>query len=288
MNWSKVSVAWLVGLLACAAQARVHHFGAELDESAWQLDGSVVQCELRHTIPHYGEAVFTQGVDSELEFSVRVMRTPGQNGKEATLQSLPPKWRHDLVARDLGTVNIQASSQPFRMGRAMARRLLLELENGMFPTLYYSDWADSQDEINVSISSVNFAGPAKDFLACLSGLLPYGFKDIQHSRLHFGANKTQLDDKEKRVLDKIASYVLASPHEVRVNIEGHTDAKGFRRVNRKVSLQRANLVKQYLLGKGLKAAQMQVSGFGESKPVASNRTRKGRAANRRVEVTLIK
>lgn len=288
MNRSQASTGLLLGLLAFSVQARVHNYVAPLDESTWVQEGSAVQCELRHQIPQYGEAVFSQGVDEDLKFAVRVIRTPRNKDTEATVQSAPPEWKHDLPTRDLGTVEISKSSQPFNMGRDMARRLMLELEDGMFPTFYYSDWADGKDEVNVAISSVNFAKARKDFVTCLAGLLPYGFKDIRFSHLNFAHAKASLSSKVKRRLDAIAKYIVAAPDEVIVDIEGHTDARGFRRYNEVLSMRRAKAVQAYLKAKGVKSSQMMISGFGERKPIASNRTKKGREKNRRVVVSLAK
>jgi outer membrane protein OmpA-like peptidoglycan-associated protein len=288
MNRSQIIVGLLGSLLAISVQARIHSYGAAMDESEWRNSGSQVYCQLRHEIPNYGEAIFSQSVDNELQFSVIVSRAPKNKDTEATLQSQPPKWKHGISARDLGTVDIAKSSQPIQVGRDIARRLMLELEQGMFPTFYYSDWADGKDEVNVAISSVNFGGARKDFTSCLAGLLPYGFKDISKTRVHFAYDKALLSDKTKRRLDKVAKYVKAAADDIVVEIEGHTDAKGFRRYNKKLSLQRAKAVRAYLIKHGVPASQMIVRGFGEHKPAASNRSRQGRAKNRRVVVTLAK
>lgn len=282
----------VIGLLACgfaiSAQARVHNYGADLHESDWIQDGSPVNCQLRHQIPNYGEAIFSKSVDQDLQFSISVSRSPKNKDTEATLQSHPPVWKRGVASRDLGTVGITSTSRAFNMGRDMARRLLLELEEGMFPTLYYSDWADGKDEVNVAISAVNFHEAQRKFLTCLSGLLPYGYEDIKSSRLQFPYKKIVLTGEVKQQLDKIAKYLKGNTEQIKVRIDGHSDSRGLRRHNYKISLKRANIVKAYLIKKGVKANQITVRGFGESKPIVSNRTRKGRAKNRRVEVTLLK
>ena len=68
-----------------------------------------------------------------------------------------------------------------------------------------------------------------------------------------------------------------------VSIEGHTDSIGPDAYNMKLGAKRAASVKNYLVGKGVSAERLATQSFGESKPIADNKTKKGRAMNRRVE-----
>jgi len=72
----------------------------------------------------------------------------------------------------------------------------------------------------------------------------------------------------------------------RLLVEGHTDSVGNAAMNQVLSLKRANSVAEYLAKKGgFARSMMETIGLGESKPIASNKTKKGRALNRRVEIT---
>ena len=66
-------------------------------------------------------------------------------------------------------------------------------------------------------------------------------------------------------------------------IEGHTDSRGSDRYNLRLSQGRANSVRSYLIRRGIDPVRMEAVGYGEQKPIGSNRTRAGRAQNRRVE-----
>jgi len=86
-------------------------------------------------------------------------------------------------------------------------------------------------------------------------------------------------------LDKIAE--ILKQKKVRVRIEGHTDDIGEAAFNQLLSEKRAESIKNYLVLKGLDPKRFETVGYGESKPIADNKTEKGRAQNRRVEFLII-
>lgn len=66
-------------------------------------------------------------------------------------------------------------------------------------------------------------------------------------------------------------------------IEGHTDSSGRRNINMSLSKKRAEAVKKFLEKQGVDSSKLEAVGYGPDKPISSNRTRRGRAKNRRVE-----
>lgn len=82
------------------------------------------------------------------------------------------------------------------------------------------------------------------------------------------------------------SGIVASYPELRFKIEGHTDNVGSDATNEELSLRRALSVRDYLMGLGVAAANIEVDGYGPSRPVADNTTAEGRARNRRVEIVI--
>jgi outer membrane protein OmpA-like peptidoglycan-associated protein len=82
------------------------------------------------------------------------------------------------------------------------------------------------------------------------------------------------------------SGIVASYPELRFTIEGHTDNVGSDATNSELSLRRAISVRDYLTGLGVAASQIEVDGYGPSRPVADNATAEGRARNRRVEIVI--
>jgi OOP family OmpA-OmpF porin len=86
------------------------------------------------------------------------------------------------------------------------------------------------------------------------------------------------------ILDEAARILTASHPSARVRVEGHADATGPEAYNQGLSERRANSVRSYLASRGVDASRLTPLGFGESRPIASNDTREGRALNRRVEL----
>ena len=78
--------------------------------------------------------------------------------------------------------------------------------------------------------------------------------------------------------------ILKNYPNAKFSIEGHTDSDGSDKFNQKLSEDRANAVRNVLIEKGVKAENLTAVGFGESKPIATNKTKAGKAQNRRTEV----
>ena len=103
----------------------------------------------------------------------------------------------------------------------------------------------------------------------------------------FATIKDTILKKSFPVLNAVADALKAEPEIKKIMIEGHTDNRGKASKNMELSDRRARSVMNYLIGKGIAAERLDAQGYGDSKPVASNKTSKGRAANRRVEFHIV-
>ncbi len=101
--------------------------------------------------------------------------------------------------------------------------------------------------------------------------------------LHFDFDKATIRPDARPVLDEAVRTLRDEPGII-VIAEGHTDSVGSEQYNQRLSLRRAEAVKDYLVRNGIEASRIRVEGRGESDPVASNATAEGRAQNRRVEL----
>lgn len=99
----------------------------------------------------------------------------------------------------------------------------------------------------------------------------------------FDTGKSELKPGAQSRLDRLASVLNNNP-ERHILIEGFTDSTGSDEVNNRLSQERADAVKQALTAAGIAENRIQTRGFGEQRPVASNKTASGRQQNRRVEV----
>lgn len=88
------------------------------------------------------------------------------------------------------------------------------------------------------------------------------------------------------MLDEVAADLKKYP-QLQVELQGHTDSIGSDAFNLRLSDQRAQSVREYLLSKGVGTRQLEAKGYGESQPVADNKTDTGRAENRRVVMRVL-
>ena len=102
----------------------------------------------------------------------------------------------------------------------------------------------------------------------------------------FDFDKSVIKPDGKSKLDDLSSKMRGINLEVVIAI-GHADAIGSDAYNQKLSVRRAEAVKAYLVSKGIEANRVYTEGKGEKQPVASNKTKEGRAKNRRTEIEVI-
>ena len=99
--------------------------------------------------------------------------------------------------------------------------------------------------------------------------------------------ETVLSDDAKAALDTFAAQLKTENKNIYVEIQGHTDNVGGEDYNQKLGDQRAKSVKDYLAKQGIPLFRMETISYGESAPVADNKTREGREANRRVVLVVL-
>ncbi|WP_267740038.1 OmpA family protein, partial [Myroides injenensis] len=103
----------------------------------------------------------------------------------------------------------------------------------------------------------------------------------------FNTGKYTFKDSSYPVLDNIVKVMKEYPT-AKFHIAGYTDSTGTDKINVPLSDNRANAVKVYLIEKGIDASRLTSKGYGSADPIASNKTVKGREANRRVEIQVVK
>lgn len=105
--------------------------------------------------------------------------------------------------------------------------------------------------------------------------------------INFDFNKATIRPESLPILYNAAEILLKNP-DVKIEIQGHTDNVGSANYNQKLSLRRAETVKNFLIAKGVAANRLTTVGLGETKPIMSNKTAEDRGLNRRIEFKIIK
>ena len=105
---------------------------------------------------------------------------------------------------------------------------------------------------------------------------------------NFKFGQTKLPDEAKTKLDEMVAQMKQDPKNIYLEIEGHTDNVGDKMTNERIGLQRADAVKRYLYEQyQIPLHKMNVISYGMEKPVAPNKTKAGRAQNRRVVIKVL-
>ncbi|MDY7228677.1 Ig-like domain-containing protein [Hyalangium rubrum] len=119
-------------------------------------------------------------------------------------------------------------------------------------------------------------------------VLVEGEKVVILEKVFFANSKATILPKSFPLLKQVAQVLRANPQIEKLRVEGHTDDKGDDGQNLTLSKSRAEAVRERLILEGIEADRLEAVGFGEARPIASNKTAKGREDNRRVEFSVTK
>lgn len=112
-------------------------------------------------------------------------------------------------------------------------------------------------------------------------------KDFVLDNVYFDTGKSTLKPNSNKALNDLVE-VLKIKNTMVIEIQGHTDDVGKPEDNMKLSQERADEVRKYLISKGIEAARVTAKGYGQTMPVADNSTEAGKAKNRRTSLKVIK
>lgn len=136
-------------------------------------------------------------------------------------------------------------------------------------------------------NAANAAGTRVDTLDAASKRLVYEVT-LSEEKGNFKLNRVEIPDEAKAEIDTLVNTLKSNPNGAYIEIEGHTDATGSKLYNMQLGEKRAEQVKRYLYEQHqVPLHKMNVISFGEDKPVSDNKTRDGRAQNRRVVIKVL-
>jgi len=102
-------------------------------------------------------------------------------------------------------------------------------------------------------------------------------------KVMFATGKAELLPESHALLDDVAEVLQENPDAKEIEVAGHTDATGSADLNRKLSNERAEAVRVYLISKGVSAERLKAKGYGPDQPIGDNANDEGKEKNRRVE-----
>lgn len=288
-NLMKYLITGLMLLVPLTSLAGLRHYAANIESSDWQLStNNRLQCSLSHSIPSYGEALFTSMASKQLnmEFELDMLRLPKNYGV-AAVYSVPPAWMPGQVSRPIADMSIRKQYNGDLPEKA-AWTMLSELEKGRWPTLYYQDWYSDYDKIAVALNASNFLSPYQQFAECVANLLPYSFEDIAYTVITYNSETVKMTKYSQKRLAMIAEYLKVDTDIELVLLDGYTDSYGGSWNNKQLSIRRSVEVKNMFRDMGVDPSRVQITGHGERRHAAPNRTSMSRAKNRRVVIRMAK
>lgn len=274
-------------LISAPGYGAMRQYSATVESSDWQLkDESRLQCTLSHAVPGYGDAEFSSVASKQLnmEFELDMQLLPKKFGM-AAVYSVPPSWMPGAAPKNIADMTLRTQYNGDLPEQA-AWTMLSELEKGYWPTIYYQDWYNEYDKVAVALNASNFTPVYRNFVKCVSQLLPYSFDDIAYTVLSYEKNSVDLTKYSEKRLNMIGEYLKEDSGLELVLLDGYTDSYGGRWSNEQLSVRRANQVKEYFTAMGVDASRIEVTGHGEKRHISPNDNSDARALNRRVVVRL--
>jgi len=114
-----------------------------------------------------------------------------------------------------------------------------------------------------------------------------GIGEVKLLNLEFKSGAATINENSYELLENIVEYMKKAEN-IELEISGHTDNVGEEEINKSLSLQRAKAVKNYMVENGISKSRIEVNGYGEKSPIATNDTEEGRRKNRRTEFKIVK
>ena len=105
--------------------------------------------------------------------------------------------------------------------------------------------------------------------------------------VYFHLTSARIHKRSIVLLSKLARFIAARPQLKKVRIESHTDERGSSGYNRRISQERAEAIRAYLVGRGIPARRLEAAGIGEDRPVDPRHNPEAWARNRRVELHIL-
>ncbi len=247
---------------------------ARSDGSRLLLQGSVLSAEQRRRLAFaVGEAVGSENIIDRLEVSDLTARVAGADERIASMANLLTQFSPGVkgeVALKGTTLKVNATVASEQVRAYMIEMAAVARRDGL--------------TVVDNLSLLN-EKPVSDVVLLQRELNELA--DEIRANVVFGSGNTNLTRAAKITLDSVVEKMAGYP-DLQIEVEGHTDNVGRSSVNERLSQQRANSVREYLIGKQIASDRLVAVGYGDRKPIDSNDTTSGRQRNRRVHFHVVK
>ncbi len=191
-----------------------------------------------------------------------------------------------------GSVNDASSGKPLEgVAVSFKGEILPEVSTdalGIFKTVLppgtYQVVFSKQGYASKTLSVTLDDGERKELEVALGPPVPEESPEFQN--VQFNPGSAVIDVRSYPALEEVLVFLKANP-EVRFEIQGHTDSIGDDATNLRISQERADAVLSWLVNAGIDSGRLVAKGYGETKPIGDNRTRRGQEQNRRIEFVVI-
>lgn len=261
-------------------------FQATITNSHWQVVESPIECSLSQDILGFGTAKFNQQTAESFTLSFTTKTQPSVQ-TNVVFEIAAARWQNDDQRLHLISIPTENSQTSFSIQGPIAKQAFTHIQEGRVPMIRYQS-QNITEEMTVLMSTVNLGDSLTAFQECVNNVHPYSFNDVRRLTIPFMSEKSELSIGAEEALDRLAEYVKIDEKIKRIMVSGHTDNHGYRRVNEPLAEARAIVVKNYLIEQGVEEKLIITSSHIEFKPIATNRSSKGRSQNRRTEIELIR
>jgi peptidoglycan-associated lipoprotein len=189
--------------------------------------------------------------------------------------------KKSFVQREVGEVNQKVDAVSAEVEQTQERVRQNEVEIAKVEKDSQTGIAEAQSSADAAMTK---AGEAE---VAAKGKLVYTLT-VSNDKVQFPFNKAELSDEAKALIDDEIGPLVQKNAGVWFEVEGHTDATGDAAYNMLLGEERAMAVRDYLAkAHGIALSRLEVISYGEDEPVADNKTRDGRAQNRRVVIRVL-
>ncbi len=273
----------LLGAMVFPVLAHGLTFQERIEDAKWSVEGDRFECRLMQPVSRFGYGEFVRRAGEKPVFRI-VTREAWLARGDALLYAAAADWRgnkeSDLL---LGRMPVTNNERTAQSNVDQGGRLLTGVLEGRAPVVRHK--TVQGERLEVRLQPVNVKEAYQQYLDCTAKLLPVNFDQAKFTQVHFDTGY-ELNERAMAHIDILLDYMSEDKSVNRIRLDGYSDSRGDRLMNRDVSRRRALVVKNYLVAHGFDEDAIVVRFHGERYPAKPNNNDANRAANRRVTIQL--